>query len=219
MSKDAREVPAAALSVPPPMSEITVEQLVADSRVSLVLTILAGGAGLGRPVRHPRVQKSGLALAGHFYGVVPTRVQVLGETELSYLEQLAPEARGQAVRGFFSLGLSCVVLTRREDPPRVIVQAAEATGTPLFSSESRTSRTINQLHALLDEKLAPQSSLHGVLVDVFGIGLLLLGQSGIGKSECAVELVLRGHRLGAIPRRGRVPKPDLAEIPLNRSWV
>jgi len=77
------------------------------------------------------------------------------------------------------------------------VQAAEATGTPLFMSEARSSGTINQLHALLDEKLAPIATLHGVLVDVFGIGLLLLGKSGIGKSECAVELVLRGHRLVA----------------------
>jgi HPr kinase/phosphorylase len=110
---------------------------------------------------------------------------------------LEAEQRGEAARGFFSLGLSCVVLTRRDEAPRAIVQAAEATGTPLLLSEGRSSRTINALHALLDEKLAPSTSLHGVLVDVFGIGLLLLGKSGIGKSECAVELVLRGHRLVA----------------------
>jgi HPr kinase/phosphorylase len=77
------------------------------------------------------------------------------------------------------------------------VQAAEATGTPLFVSGERTSRTINLLHGVLDEKLAPTTTMHGVLVDVFGIGLLLVGKSGIGKSECAVELVLRGHRLVA----------------------
>jgi HPr kinase/phosphorylase len=186
-----------AASNPPPMTEVTVGELAADPRLGLALTRLAGEAGLGRPLRHPRVQKSGLALAGHFYGVVPTRVQVLGETELSYLDTLSPEARGQAARGFFSLGLSCVVLTRRDEAPKAIVQAAEATGTPLFMSEARSSKTINQLHALLDEKLAPVTSLHGVLVDVFGIGLLLVGKSGIGKSECAVELVLRGHRLVA----------------------
>jgi HPr kinase/phosphorylase len=186
-----------ARSAPPPMVDVTVEELLEDVRLGLKLTRLAGESGLGRPIRHPRVQKSGLALAGHYYGVVPTRVQVLGETELSYLDTLTPEARGEAARGFFSLGLSCVVLTRREEPPRAIVQAAEATGTPLLMSEARSSRTINAFHALLDEKLAPSTSLHGVLVDVFGIGLLLLGKSGIGKSECAVELVLRGHRLVA----------------------
>jgi HPr kinase/phosphorylase len=190
-------VSGAGKSTPPPMAEIAVSELVADVRLDAELTRLAGEAGLGRPIRHPRVQKSGLALAGHFYGVVPTRVQVLGETELSYLETLPTEARGLSARGFFSLGLSCVVVTRREDPPKAIVQAAEATGTPLFMSAARSSRTINMLHGVLDEKLAPTTTLHGVLVDVFGIGLLLVGKSGIGKSECAVELVLRGHRLVA----------------------
>ncbi len=184
-------------SSPPPMAEVTVDDLVKDARLGTELSRLGGEAGLGRPIRHPRVQKSGLALAGHFYGVVPTRVQVLGETELSFLDTLTPEARGEAARGFFSLGLSCVVVTRREDPPRAIRLASEATGTPLFMSAARSSRTINMLHGVLDEKLAPTTTLHGVLVDVFGIGLLLIGKSGIGKSECAVELVLRGHRLVA----------------------
>ena len=187
----------AALSSPPPMAEVSVGDLAADARLSAELTRLGGDAGMGRPIRHPRVQKSGLALAGHYYGVVPTRVQVLGETELSFLESLAPDARGQAARGFFSLGLSVVVITRREEAPKAIVQAAEATGTPLFMSAARSSRTINMLHGVLDERLAPTTTMHGVLVDVFGIGLLLVGKSGIGKSECAVELVLRGHRLVA----------------------
>ncbi len=195
MSTDTSSPPAG--SAPPPMAEVSVGDLVSDTRLGITLVRLAGESGLGRPIRHPRVQKSGLALAGHFYGVVPSRVQVLGETELSYLDTLSADQRGEAARGFFSLGLSCVVLTRRDEAARAIIQAAEATGTPLFMSEARSSRTINALHALLDEKLAPSTSLHGVLVDVFGIGLLLLGKSGIGKSECAVELVLRGHRLVA----------------------
>jgi HPr kinase/phosphorylase len=143
------------------------------------------------------VQKSGLALAGHFHGVVPTRVQVLGETEISYLEAMTSEARSNAARGFFSLGLSCVIVTHPDETPRALVQAAEATATPLFISSERSSKTINSLHALLDDRLAPTTQLHGVLVDVYGIGLLLLGKSGIGKSECALELVLRGHRLVA----------------------
>jgi HPr kinase/phosphorylase len=177
--------------------ELTAGALAADPQLSITLRRIAGESGLDRPLRHPRVQKCGLALAGHFYGVVPTRVQVLGETELSYLDSMGGEARSQASRGFFSLGLSCVVITRQADPPRALVQAAEATATPLFISEERSSRTINALHAVLDDRLAPQTQLHGVLVDVYGIGLLLLGKSGIGKSECALELVLRGHRLVA----------------------
>jgi HPr kinase/phosphorylase len=178
-------------------SEITTGDLTSDSNLTVKLNRIAGEAGLGRPIRHPRVQKSGLALAGHFYGVVPARVQVLGETELSYLDSLSAEGRSLAARGFFSLGLSCVVVTSNRDPPRALQQAAEATTTPLFVSDGRSSRTINALHAVLDDRLAPQTQLHGVLVDVFGVGLLLLGKSGIGKSECALELVLAGHRLVA----------------------
>ncbi|MGO8996764.1 MAG: HPr(Ser) kinase/phosphatase, partial [Polyangiaceae bacterium] len=93
-------------------TELSVGALVDDPHLGLELNRVAGEAGLERPLRHPRVQKCGLALAGHFHGVVPTRVQVLGETELSYLESLAPDARSNAARGFFSLGLSCVVVTR-----------------------------------------------------------------------------------------------------------
>jgi HPr kinase/phosphorylase len=181
----------------PQALEITAGELASDEHLVVKLRRLAGEAGLSRPIRHPRIQKSGLALAGHYYGVVPTRVQVLGGTELSYLDNIDAQQRSVAARGYFALGLSCVVLTRNAEPHKAIVAAAEATSTPLFVSDSRSSRTINALHALLDERLAPQTKFHGVLVDVYGIGVLLLGKSGIGKSECALELVLRGHRLVA----------------------
>jgi HPr kinase/phosphorylase len=177
--------------------ELTVRQLLADPHLSITLRQVAGEQGLDRPLRHPRVQKNGLALAGHHQGVVPTRVQVLGETELSYLESLSNEARGVSAREFFALGLSCVVITGAHEPPRAFVSAAEATSTPLLVTDARSSRTINALHAVLDDRLAPQDRLHGVLVDVFGVGILLLGKSGIGKSECALELVRRGHGLVA----------------------
>jgi HPr kinase/phosphorylase len=173
--------------------KLTVGQLAEDPQLSVGLRRLAGEAGLDRPLRHPRVQKNGLALAGHHEGVVPTRVQLLGETELSYLNSLSNDARSLAARGFFSLGLSCVVVTGGHDPARAFVTAAEATSTPLFVSDARSSRTINALHAVLDDRLAPQTQLHGVLVDVYGVGILLLGKSGVGKSECALELVRRGH--------------------------
>jgi HPr kinase/phosphorylase len=143
------------------------------------------------------VQKNGLALAGHYHGIVPTRIQLFGETELSYLDALSHEARSVAARGFFALGLSCVVVTGGNEPPKSFSAAAEATSTPLFVSSARSSRTINALHALLDERLAPQVQLHGVLVDVYGVGVLLLGPSGIGKSECALALVRRDHQLVA----------------------
>jgi HPr kinase/phosphorylase len=177
--------------------ELTVRQLVDEPQLAVTLRRVAGEAGLDRPLRHPRVQKNGLALAGHYHGVVPTRVQVLGETELSYLDSLSHDARSVAARGFFSLGLSCVVISGGHEPPRAFVTAAEATSTPLFVTDARSSRAINALHAVLDDRLAPQMQLHGVLVDVYGVGILLLGKSGIGKSECALELVMRGHRIVA----------------------
>ncbi|MGD0527666.1 MAG: HPr(Ser) kinase/phosphatase [Polyangiaceae bacterium] len=177
--------------------ELTVRQLVEDPQMAIDLRRVAGEAGLDRPLRHPRVQKNGLALAGHFHGVVPTRVQLLGETELSYLDSLSHEGRSVAARGYFSMGLSCVIITGGHEPPKALASAAEATGTPLFTTSARSSRTINALHAVLDDRLAPHTRLHGVLVDVFGVGILLVGKSGIGKSECAMELVMRGHRLVA----------------------
>jgi len=182
---------------PDPKVVISAGALASDAELTIALRRVAGEAGLGRPIRHPRVQKSGLALAGHSYGVVPGRVQILGETELSYLDSLSGEGRSEAARTFFALGLSCVIVTGNREPPRAFITAADATETPLFVSEARSSRTINALHAVLDDRLAPQTTLHGVLLDVFGVGVLLLGKSGIGKSECALELVLRGHRLVA----------------------
>jgi HPr kinase/phosphorylase len=95
------------------------------------------------------------------------------------------------------MGLSCVIVTGGHDMPKALASAAEATSTPLFTTTARSSRTINALHAVLDDRLAPHTRLHGVLVDVFGVGILLVGKSGIGKSECAMELVMRGHRLVA----------------------
>ncbi len=157
----------------------------------------AGHAGLERPITHPRVQKSGLVLVGHIQGIVPTRVQVLGETEVSYLEGLDPDTRDARVAFLFALNLSMVIVTRGVTPLAELAQHADRTATPLTVSPVRTSRTINRLHAVLDRLLAPRTTLHGVFVEVHGVGTLLVGASGIGKSECALVLVERGHRLVA----------------------
>ncbi len=143
------------------------------------------------------MQKPGLALAGHTHGVVPTRVQILGETELTFLEELSPEEQRQGVSALFGLGLSLVVVTRGVDPPAVLLEAAQKTSTPLVVAEPRSSRAIQTIHRALDTILAPSETRHGVLMDVHGVGTLLLGPSGIGKSECALFLVERGHRFVA----------------------
>lgn len=195
-------------SAPEPRS-ISVRELLRDQVPGAELSVIAGEQGLDRVIRHTRIQKSGLALAGHFHGIVPTRAQILGQTELSYLARLRSEERKKALTGFFSLGLSCVIVTQGkrsfdEDvsgvgilPMPELLDCAEESHTPLLLSNERSSATIMAIHALLDDRLAPRVRLHGVLVDVFGVGLLLMGSSGIGKSECALDLVMRGHRLVA----------------------
>lgn len=177
---------------------ITAGALLTDEGLSVKLELVAGQEGLGRVIDHARIQKPGLALAGHFHGVVPTRIQILGETEISFLTTLARPARTTALEGFFGLGFSLVVVTAEESGPlQEIIAHANTHGVPLAVSPVRSSGAIAALHAILDERLAPRTVVHGVLVDVFGQGLLLLGKSGIGKSECALELVMRGHRLVA----------------------
>src|SRR5690606_8503643 len=146
-----------------------------------------------RGIRATRIQKSGLALAGHFHGIESTRIQILGVTEMSYLRQLSPAQCQTAVRAFFERDLCCVVVTERADSmkrpaaaPEALVACADDAETPLLLSPDRSSRTITAIHALLDERLAPRERIHGVLVDVFEVGLLLLGSSGVGKSEVAL---------------------------------
>jgi HPr kinase/phosphorylase len=181
----------------PAQTVVTTGELLQDPELGLDLALVAGRGGLTRPITHTRIQKSGLALAGHHHGVVSTRVQILGETELSYLLGLTPEQRRTAAAGFFGLRLSCVIVTRGSKPPDDFVDDANRTDTPLALVKERSSRTINAIHALLDDRLAPRTTFHGVLVDVFGVGLCLVGASSIGKSECALDLVMRGHRLVA----------------------
>lgn len=176
---------------------LSVRELLEDSGLGLKMRLVAGGAGLDRKIQHVRIQKSGLALVGHLHGVVPTRIQIMGGTELSYIEGLRPAEQASAVAALLSVGLSCVLVTRGAEPPPSLVAAAQRTDTPLLVCAERSSLAINRLHALLDERLAPRTRIHGVLVDVFEVGVLLLGKSGIGKSECALDLVMRGHRLVA----------------------
>lgn len=183
----------------PPQSErgLSVGVLISDPALGLSLKLLAGAAGLEREIRNRRIQKSGLALAGHLHGIVPTRVQILGETELSYLEGLSEQELQHSAARFFSQSLSCVVVTRDVMPPKAFITAAEAAGSPLLLCPVRSSAAIAAIHNLLDERLAPRTRIHGVLVDVFEVGVLMLGKSGIGKSETALELVMNGHRLVA----------------------
>jgi HPr kinase/phosphorylase len=176
---------------------VTVQELVSDPALGMTVAVHAGRNGLTRRIRNARVQKSGLALVGHFHGLESWRVQILGATELSFLETLTPEARTRACDGFAGLRPCAVIVTRGVVPMPELVDACERADTPLLVTDLKSSSSINALHAWLDEKLAPRTRIHGVLVSIFGLGVLLVGRSGIGKSECALDLVMRGHRLVA----------------------
>lgn len=184
-------------SQPPIAHPCSARTLLEHAALDDILELVAGSAGVERPIEHPRIQKSGLVLAGHVHGIVPSRVQILGETEVSFLATLAPEVCQARLERYFSLGLSCVVVTRGIAPPPALLDGAEASGTPLLVAKPRSSKTITAIHQVLDHLLAPTEQLHGVMVEVHGIGILLLGPSGIGKSESALFLVERGHRLVA----------------------
>ncbi|MCA9771598.1 MAG: HPr(Ser) kinase/phosphatase [Myxococcales bacterium] len=163
----------------------------------LELTLLAGARGLGNKVDSNRIQKPGLALAGFASSIHLHRVQVLGATEIGYLEGLSPDERGASIRHFLETGPTGIVLTKDLRPPSALVDSCERYAIPLLGSPLATHLLIERLTRRLEILLAPRTRVHGVLVDVHEIGVLLLGRTGIGKSECALDLILRGHKLVA----------------------
>jgi HPr kinase/phosphorylase len=166
-------------------------------RIELGLEIVAGHDSMDRLVTGASVQKPGLALAGFTSMVKPGRLQVLGRTETDYLWSLEPAERARAAETLLACLPPAVVVARRADIPDQLLRASERFRVPILVTGLRSSLLIDALHRYLANRLERTRSLHGVLVDVFGVGILLLGKSGIGKSECALELVLRGHRLVA----------------------
>ncbi len=176
---------------------VTVRELLEASAPGLGLKLAAGGRGLQRPIALPRLQQPGLALAGFLPQLHPDRIQVLGNSEVSYLGTLGPERARQAVATVAAAGVACFVVTNGTPPPAPLVQAAEAADVPVLTTALRTSDFIRAASTWLEEELAPETQLHADLVEVHGLGTLILGKSGIGKSEAALELVTRGHRLVA----------------------
>jgi HPr kinase/phosphorylase len=175
---------------------LTVRSLL-DESSGLRLVLLAGEAGLSRRITSQRIQKPGLALAGYVRQVHPERVQILGATEISYLETLSLEQAASSIDSFMSLDPACVIVTKGLDVPRLLLEGAERLGVPLLRTPLVSSTAIDSIQNHLELQLAPTASIHAVLMDVLGVGVLLLGKSGIGKSEAALDLIMRGHRLVA----------------------
>jgi HPr kinase/phosphorylase len=173
----------------------------------LPLELLSGAGGLHRVITSPHIQKTGLALAGFDEYLQPGRVLVFGESEVRFLDALEHEVRLQALDAVFTHDVPCVLITGGWEPPADLRHGAERASVPLLRTAVATPLAIAKLTAVLEDALAVREVIHGVLMDILGLGVLIVGDSGIGKSECALDLVVRGHRLVAddtveIHRRG-----------------
>jgi HPr kinase/phosphorylase len=176
---------------------VTIAELLGARGEPWGLTVLAGKGALGNTISVPRIQKPGLALAGYLPMIHPERVQVIGNTELGYLRTLQPGEARQAVERVCAERIACFVVTNGVAPPDYFVEIAALRDVPLIGTSLSSSEFIRKLTAWLEERLAQHAMLHGTLVEVHGLGVLLFGKSGIGKSEAALDLVSRGHRLVA----------------------
>jgi len=173
----------------------------------LPLELLSGSGGRHRVITSPHIQKTGLALAGFDEYLQPGRVLVFGESEVRFLDALEHEVRLQALDAVFMHDVPCVLITGGWEPPADLRHGAERASVPLLRTAVATPLAIAKLTAVLEDALAVREVIHGVLMDILGLGVLIVGDSGIGKSECALDLVVRGHRLVAddtveIHRRG-----------------
>ena len=179
------------------MNSLLVQELEQNRQHHLELTLMTGRNGLKKKITHSQVQKMGLALTGFVQFINPERLQIIGNTEMAYFKTLTPEMQEKVIQQICSLPLSCLVITRGLEIPEFLLREADGKGIPVFRTNLRSFDFIERITKYLEEKLSSTSSLHGVLMDVFGVGVLILGKSGIGKSECALDLILRGHRLVA----------------------
>jgi HPr kinase/phosphorylase len=169
----------------------------AASSAGLDITVVAGAKGLERRVTIAVVQKTGLALAGFDHFLRPGRLLVFGDSELSFLAGLARAERRAVLRRAFAHDLPGVLITGTSAPLADLAAEADHAGLPLLHSPLPTPVAMTRLTTLLEDRLAPRDIVHGVLMDILGLGVLVTGESGIGKSECALDLVVRGHRLVA----------------------
>jgi HPr kinase/phosphorylase len=174
-----------------------VSDLLGPEAGHLGLRLVAGGSGLGRIIDRSRVQRPGLALSGYTDYLRYGRVQIIGGSEVGYLRKVSARKRAAALARLGRSEVSCFVVTKGFLPPRELVAEAEARGVPVLVTEAESTPFIKSLTRFLDERLAMRLHLHAVLMDVFGLGVLIQGESGIGKSECALDLIDRGHRLVA----------------------
>ncbi|MFC5700663.1 HPr(Ser) kinase/phosphatase [Cohnella faecalis] len=161
------------------------------------LEVVAGEDGMRRTIETDDLNRPGLEMAGYFNYYPTDRAQILGRTELAFLDTLTAAARRDRMERLCDEATPCIIITRGLEPPAELVEVANERHFPVLRSGMATTILLSRITTFLERKLAPSATIHGVLVDVYGIGMLITGGSGIGKSETALELVKRGHRLVA----------------------
>lgn len=178
-------------------SVLNLLELELKGRSALNLRCLAGRRGLSRVLTEPDINRPGLALSGFFDSFASHRVQVFGNGEYAYLKKLHEENRSDSIIRFFSYAIPCAVFTRSLTPSSFFLDRAEEAGCPVLQTDLESTEFSNRLLRVFSDIFSPKKVMHGVLVEVSGIGILLIGDSGVGKSETALELIERGHRLVA----------------------
>ena len=186
---------------------LSVSRLIERMRDILQLEHVSLTGGLERVIKSPHVSSPGLALAGYTERFASHRLQVLGETEVRYLARMTDDDRRRVLKEFFTFDIPCLFLTKGLRPPPGLVEEATFANIAILVSGLKTNEFYSKIKPWLEEEFAVSTQMHASLADVFGVGLLFVGRSGIGKSECVMDLVERGHRLVAddlvlVTRRG-----------------
>jgi HPr kinase/phosphorylase len=187
--------------------KLTVARLIEKMKDVLRLEHVADTGGLDREITSPHVSSPGLALARYTERFASHRLQVMGETEITYLRSLPDDNRRRILKDFFGFAIPCLFVTKGQELPPGLAEEARFAGVAVLVSGLKTNEFFNRIKPWLEEEFAATTTLHASLADVFGVGLLFTGRSGIGKSECVLDLVERGHRVVAddlvlVTRRG-----------------
>ncbi|MCL5269169.1 MAG: HPr(Ser) kinase/phosphatase, partial [bacterium] len=198
-----------------PIAPLTVKELYELKSQDWELELVAGDGGLDATINTAELNRPGLALAGYYEVFSAERIQIIGLTESSFLKGLSPEERDRRIRRTLAFQIPCVIVTSAMEISEELRQICDERNIPLLRTSHITSPFQSDLGHYLERRLAPCWTMHGVMMDVFGMGVLIKGKSGVGKSECGLELIERGHRLIAddVVIVRRVGKDELVAEP------
>ena len=174
---------------------ITVDEFYGNLKEKIKLRLVAGEKGLKRRITSAEINRPGLALSGYFKYFASQRVQIMGKVEITYLETISARERKAQIKKLLNKDIPCCVVARNYIPPKELVEESNRLSIPLFRSPLITMTLVNKATLFMADWFAPETSITGDLLEIYGVGVLLRGESGVGKSECALSLITRGHRL------------------------